>query len=243
MGQTVTIYAHTKGVFVGILDRFEQRVDRLVNGAFAKAFEAEVQPVEIAAAIQSELDDSAMIVGAGRTVVPNAFTIDLSAQDFDRLMAFEGPLRTELSAVIKEHVNGQRYTTLGAPSVTFNKDEFLITGVFRVTSESVNDEGAIVEDVPAAVVRKGPHVVINGYAHSLTLARTTIGRSTEADITVDDSGISRKHCEIVLGTPPVLRDLGSTNGTWVYGERITEIALQADVDIKVGNTVIQFRLK
>ena len=37
---------------MGILDRFERRLDRMVNGAFARAFKAEVQPVEIASALQ-----------------------------------------------------------------------------------------------------------------------------------------------------------------------------------------------
>ncbi|MEY3278282.1 MAG: hypothetical protein RLZZ426_768, partial [Actinomycetota bacterium] len=59
LGQAITMGKSEKVVSMGILDRFEQRVDRLVNGAFAKAFSAEVQPVEIAAALQSEVDDRA----------------------------------------------------------------------------------------------------------------------------------------------------------------------------------------
>ncbi|MEY2634281.1 MAG: hypothetical protein RIS75_221, partial [Actinomycetota bacterium] len=93
-----------KVVFVGILDRFEQRVDRLVNGAFAKAFAAEVQPVEIASALASEVDDRAVIVGAGRTVVPNSFTIDLSSADYERLSAYAAPLKLELEGVVREHI-------------------------------------------------------------------------------------------------------------------------------------------
>ena len=44
---------------MGLLERFEDSLDRLVNGAFARAFKAEVQPVEIAAALQREVDDRA----------------------------------------------------------------------------------------------------------------------------------------------------------------------------------------
>ena len=50
---------------MGVLQRFEHRVERLVNGAFARAFKAEVQPVEIAAALQRECDDRAAIVARG----------------------------------------------------------------------------------------------------------------------------------------------------------------------------------
>jgi len=46
---------------VGVLDRFEKGIERAVNGAFAKAFRSEVQPVEIASALRRECDDKAAI--------------------------------------------------------------------------------------------------------------------------------------------------------------------------------------
>ena len=64
------------GYVVGLLDRFEQRLDRMVNGAFARAFKAEVQPVEIAAALQREMTDHAAVVSRGLTVVPNVYSVD-----------------------------------------------------------------------------------------------------------------------------------------------------------------------
>lgn len=228
---------------MGVLDRFEQRIDRLVHGAFAKAFESDVQPVEIAAAIQAETDDRAMIVGAGRTVVPNMFTVDLSDSDYERLMAFDKPLRDELAATLLEHITDQRYTTLGKVQVGFARDESLITGVFRVNAEVRDESGDKVEEVASAVTRRGPHVVINGFAHPLTRQRTMIGRGADADIKLEDTGVSRHHCEIVLSMPPVLRDLQSTNGTWVGGDRVIEMELSSDTDITVGSTVIQFRMR
>ena len=93
---------------MGVLDRFEQRIDRLVHGAFAKAFESDVQPVEIAAALQSETDDRAMIVGAGRTVVPNVFTVDLSDSDFNRLSAYDQPLRDEAGKLRRAELRAAR---------------------------------------------------------------------------------------------------------------------------------------
>jgi len=57
---------------VGLLDRFEQRLDRLVNGAFARAFKAEVQPIELASALQREMDDRSAVVARGRGGRPAA---------------------------------------------------------------------------------------------------------------------------------------------------------------------------
>ena len=78
-----------------MLDNFEKKLDRMVNGAFAKAFKSEVQPVEIAAGLQRELDDRATVVSRARTVVPNAFVVELSAADFERLSAFEATVNEE----------------------------------------------------------------------------------------------------------------------------------------------------
>lgn len=215
-------------------------MDRLVNGAFTKAFTTEVQPVEIAAALQREVDDKAVIVGAGRTVVPNKFQIDLSQVDFDRLTTFGAALELELAGFVREHITEQRYTTLGPITTELNLDENLRTGIFRVTATAA-DDGGRTEVNPD--LRHGPHLVIDGYIHPLTLTRTVLGRGSDADIAVTGNGVSRRHCEIELTTPIRLRDLGSTNGTWIQGERITEAVLDRDLDFVLGDAAVQFRLR
>ena len=223
-----------------ILDKFEQRLDRLVNGAFAKAFKAEVQPVEVAAALQRELDDRAVIIGAGRNVVPNVFTIDFSSRDFERLMAFESPLRNELADVVREYAGQQQYLLLGRVEIAFAEDPALDTGLFRVRAEARDDGPQEPADTGA---RKGPHVTVNGFVHPLTRHTTKIGRGTDADIRIDDSGVSRHHAEIILSVPVILRDLNSTNGTWIGKERIIEVELDRDTEIRIGSSTIQFHVK
>lgn len=226
---------------MGILDRFEERVDRLVNGAFARAFASEVQPVEIASALQHEVTDRALIVGKGRTVVPNLFTVDLSPADHERLTAYADALRSELAGVVREHISEQRYITLGPVRIEFALDPELNTGIFRVNAEVKEGQGA--EESPLPGLSKGPHLVVEGQVFPLTRQRTVLGRGSDADIRVEDSGVSRRHCEIRLSNPPVLVDLGSTNGTWVQGERVTERELGSDLDFTIGNTTIQFRIR
>jgi hypothetical protein len=120
---------------VGVLQRFEQRLDRLVNGAFARAFRAEVQPVEIAAALQRELDDKAAVLDRTRTVAPNALTVELGEGDFARLAPYAEPLRAELAAMVTEHATTQGYQLMGTAEVTFAEVDDLPTGMFRVFSE------------------------------------------------------------------------------------------------------------
>ena len=75
---------------------------------------------------------------------------------------------------------------------------------------------------------------------------TTIGRDPSADIVLDDPGISRRHSEIrVTSDGPHLvtsiRDLASTNGTFVNGERITSTRLVDGDRLTVGRTSVTFR--
>lgn len=82
---------------MGVLKKFEQRLEGLVNGTFAKVFKSEVQPVEIAGALQRECDNNATIWNRDRTVVPNDFIVELSTPDFERLSPYSGQLGDELA--------------------------------------------------------------------------------------------------------------------------------------------------
>lgn len=247
---------------MGLLEKFEDSLDRMVNGAFAKAFKAEVQPVELAAALQREMNDRASILDRDRTVVPNIFHIELSHHDFTRLAVFKDALGTELATLVRDYAGEQRYTLLGSVRVTMTEDDALETGIFRVRSESRAEVVSAVPAVPAvpasaviadSAVATGvagaggsaptsqPQLEINGSLYPLARAITRMGRGTDTDIRIDDPGVSRHHCEIVLGTDIVLRDLNSTNGTWVNGERVSELVLTDGTAIQLGGTTLVFR--
>src|SRR3954468_4014873 len=85
-----------RGGAMGMLQRFESRLEQAVSGVFAKAFRSAVQPVELAAALQREVDNSAQILSRNRRLVPNTFAIELSAVDFERLQPYSHPLTEEL---------------------------------------------------------------------------------------------------------------------------------------------------
>jgi hypothetical protein len=122
---------------VGVLQRFERRIGGLVEGIFARAFKSEVQPVEVAAALQRELDDQAAVVGRDRTLVPNHFVVELGDHDHTRLTPYETPLTHELAAMVREHADDQRYTFVGPVQVELRHLPALETGVFHVRSDVV----------------------------------------------------------------------------------------------------------
>jgi hypothetical protein len=276
---------------MGVLKRFEQRLEGLVNGTFAKVFKSEVQPVEIAGALQRECDNNAQIWNRERTVVPNDFIVELSAGDYERLSPYSGQLGDELSGMVRDYAKQQRYTFMGPVKVHLEKADDLDTGLYRVRSRTLASSesrspaaGAFtagratsprepwtgrpagVPPMPAApppggaaqsnVARfpgspptspAGPvgparrWIEINGTRHQISRPTMVLGRSTEADVRIDDPGVSRRHCEIQVGTPSTIQDLGSTNGIVVDGQHTTRATLRDGSRIVVGSTTIVYR--
>lgn len=117
---------------MSLFERMERKLERTVNGVFARAFRAEVQPLELASALRRAMDDRATMLGRGRTIVPNLFTVELAPSDYERLTEFDQELEDELVAAAQEHAESQRYQPGGPLQVLFDEDEELETGVFRV---------------------------------------------------------------------------------------------------------------
>ncbi|WP_042460686.1 DUF3662 domain-containing protein, partial [Streptacidiphilus jiangxiensis] len=119
---------------MGALKKFEQRLEGFVNGAFAKVFKSEVQPVEIAGALQRECDNNASIWNRDRTVVPNDFIVELSPHDHERLSPYSGQLGNELAGMVREYAQAQRYSFMGPLAVQLERADDLDTGLYRVRS-------------------------------------------------------------------------------------------------------------
>ncbi|MCM2388866.1 FhaA domain-containing protein [Streptomyces albipurpureus] len=276
---------------MGVLKRFEQRLEGMVNGTFAKVFKSEVQPVEIAGALQRECDNNATIWNRERTVVPNDFIVELSTPDFDRLSPYSGQLGDELAGLVRDYAKQQRYTFMGPIKVHLEKAEDLDTGLYRVRSRTLASStsqtpgpgpepdghgyppravgsapsGAPpMPDSPPPGGRPSPTPIgdrrppsgpglapaggqtrrwieINGTRHQISRSTLVLGRSTDADVRIDDPGVSRRHCEIRTGTPPTIQDLGSTNGIVVDGQHTTRATLRDGSRIVVGSTTIVYR--
>ncbi|WP_345544310.1 DUF3662 and FHA domain-containing protein [Microbacterium jejuense] len=218
---------------MGLLDSFEKGLERAVNSAFAKTFRSGIQPVEIASALRSELDKKAAVVSRDRILAPNTFTVRLSAADDERMSALGDALTQELDTLVQKHAKAQGYSFAGPVTIALRRDDQLGTGTLRV--ESATAQGG-------RVAWRGV-VDVEGRRIPLTKSRTVIGRGSDADITVADSGTSRRHVEILWdGERAMVRDMGSTNGTMLDGRKVTEAALPPDSTVRIGRTDIVFRV-
>lgn len=119
---------------MSVWSRFERRLEGMVEGAFARAFKSELQPVEVARALAREVDDRAAIIGKGRVLVPNDFVVEIGETDHNRLSVYSDSLGSELATVVKEHANEEGYHLVGPVHVRFRHSDDLQTGVFRVRS-------------------------------------------------------------------------------------------------------------
>jgi hypothetical protein len=120
---------------VSVLQRFEKRLEGLVEGAFAKVFKGVVHPVEILNAMQREAEAHKAILAGGRTLVPNRYVIDLSPYDHSRLAPYAAALAQELAQSQAEFIGEQAWTVYGDVIVEIERGEGLDTGMFRVTAE------------------------------------------------------------------------------------------------------------
>src|SRR6202044_2586049 len=129
---------------VGVLQRFERRLEGMVEGTFARVFKSELQPVEVASAVQHEMDERAAIVAQGRTLVPNDFVVEIAQTDAERLDILVESLSLELATLARDHAREQGYSFVGPVRIRFEGVPDLTTGTFRIRSGVIR--GTTVED-------------------------------------------------------------------------------------------------
>ena len=83
---------------------------------------------------------------------------------------------------------------------------------------------------------------MTGRTHELKADKTTIGRVEDNTFQIAEGSVSSHHCEILLrGTDVVVRDLNSTNGTFIGGEKVTESVIKPNQVLRLGQ--IEIRLE
>jgi len=224
-------------------------------------FKSELQPVEVASAIQHEMDERAAIVAQGRTLVPNDFVVEISQTDAERLDIMVESLVVELVALAKDHAKEQGYSFVGPVRIRFEGVPDLALGMFRIRSGVIRghtvEAGEVrqpVSDLPRSAGNHypgSPRLVVagshpgtgmeTGSTYELQTPVTLLGRGTDCDLRMVDPGVSRHHCELrVEDAQVVLVDLGSTNGTLVNGQPMRHVVLTDGTNVTLGRTTMVF---
>jgi len=212
------------------LQSFERRLERFVEGAFARVFRSGLQPVEIGRRLTREMDLRRTVAPRG-VLTPNNFRVLLSQADRTRFQPIEEELVKELGEVAKDHAQAEGYTFLGPVSILIEADDSLRPGTLLVAGDMVPGQGTATLMLP-----DGRRVV-------LEQDKVTLGRLPECELAVADPNVSRRHAEVRRGEDSSwqVADLGSTNGTKVNGIVINGPRNLDDGDeITVGSTTVRF---
>ena len=212
------------------LQQFEQRLERLVEGAFAKAFRGELQPIELGRRLTREMDLRRTVAVRG-LIVPNSFEVVLSEEDYERFGGFVDVLAQELAEAAREHARNESYTFLGPVTVSIGWAEDLARSTFAISSE-------VVEGEPVA---RDFLVLPDGRRIGIFDEAVTIGRLPDCAVQLADPNASRRHAQVRRqGEAVYVVDLNSTNGTKVNGVPIRQHRLSDGDIVTVGMTPIRF---
>jgi hypothetical protein len=223
---------------------FERRLGGLVEGLFSKTFRSGVQPVEIAKRVVRAMDDGKQ-VAMNEVWAPNHFEISLSSDDAPKFQQIEPALVQELSGVVTETAAERGWGLVGPPEVELFVDNKLRRGDLEVEASLVQGEEPVPAPAPAAPARAAQLCVHQeGGVRAIPIDKEliTIGRLSECEVAVRDTGVSRRHAQVrTLEGESVVTDLGSTNGTKVNGRDVQSATLQDGDTITVGTTQIEYR--
>lgn len=225
---------------MGLVDRFEKAVSQGVNAPFSKFFSGSLKLVDVLDAIRGHIEENKTELSDGRLVVPNDFTVTLASKELQFLInSNSSRFIQEMCKEITDYINEQEYTLVGAISIKTEASEKITSGSLQVIGVVKRSAATPVNNAQASP--EHPILEIEGQEWQLTEPVTIIGRGSESDIIISDSGVSRRHLEIRI-TPLgiIANDLGSTNGTFVEGHRIKAATLLDGNELTIGRTHILF---
>lgn len=212
------------------LQQFEQRLERLVEGAFAKAFRGELQPVELGRRLTRDMDLHRAVSVRG-LITPNSFEVVLSKEDYERFGGFVDVLSQELVEAAREHAREENYTFLGPVQVKISWSGDVSRATFGIVSEVI--EG---DEEPKDWV-----VLPDGRRIGILDEPLTIGRLPDCGIQLSDRNVSRRHAQLRRqGDAVYVIDLGSTNGTKVNGVPVRQHRLAPGDVLTIGMTSLRF---
>jgi hypothetical protein len=253
-----------------VLRAIEQRLERIFEGVFGRAFRTSVQPVELARKLAKEMDENRS-TSVTRIYVPNEYTIYLSTADREQFEGFENSLVSELEEYLSEHAARENYALLTPPRVLFETDDDLGVGEFGIATrmaqhgrsgDAADESAEPLEEVASGatmiykprtqpteevsleelgVEREVGVLTWGGRRRILDKNRAVLGRSGDADVQIEDPNVSRRHAEVVQqGSTWWVIDVGSTNGVEVDGHRVQRAKLDDGTSFVIGETTVTF---
>lgn len=214
---------------MGFLDKAEARIENSVGSMFAKLSKRQLQPIEISQAVKNAMDIAANHGSGDKVLVPHRYLIKLNPSDRQNV---SDQLLRAIGTEVADYANQKNFRVTSDIELNLSEDASIARGRVKVGSAAVS-----------STVRWKPIISFGNIRHELRDGTTTFGRDDQAEVMIDDRGLSRIHFEIAFnGEIAAIRDLESTNGTFVDGNRVNELVLRQGSVITAGRTEFSFEL-
>lgn len=242
------------------LGKWENLLENHIEGFFNKRFASELEPVELARALQREI--SQQVSQSKDRTVPNLYVFTLATDDYHRLCAKR--VQKELYTVVeKEVIKSDAYMD-GELCLEMRQSETLKTGNFELDSGKKAEERLESDEPDTLVLQRSslsslrPLNLPTDYKTvSLTVVqgpdedaylefgerKIYIGRRDKNEFILTDTQASRLHAWIAYERHRhVLYDAQSTNGTYLGGKRVAQQVLQDGDEISIGSTLLVYEV-
>src|SRR5579884_350400 len=209
------------------LARIEEACTAFIERTFANMFPSDVEPAHIARKLVAAMEARTRPGEDSLMSAPHRYAVRVHSSDYDRLAEHRAALEHEWAALLQEVAQRAGIALRAAPEVQLQRDEQVVAGAVDIDA---------LDESPPLVLRVTKGMPIDGrYAVGGSAMR--VGRSTESEIFLVDPSVSRHHATIEpAGGEVLVRDAGSTNGTFVNGERVRQRALQPGDRVAFGKT-------
>jgi len=228
------------------LSRFEDHIQRLVEGGFARLFAGRLHPREVALALARAMEDHVQ-QHENEQRGPDIYNVLLNPADHSTILQTEPDITGKLASELVELARAGGVSLTRVPEVQLLADEDIPARHVVVAAHHSKPGNDTTQAMPLSEMPETPPLdapratLILDDQREVRLDQPiiNIGRQHDNNIIFDDSSISRHHVQIRLRFGHyVLFDLGSTAGTTVNGERVQERVLESGDVIRLSENVL-----
>lgn len=239
-----------------LLDALERFIERAIQSPVDSLFRQEIQPAEIERHLERAMLDNRRRA-SGANIMPNAYLVELGPDDYatiapyqaslvrrleswltDRAETHDGALLDRMQVEIRESDRAGRRRPIVTASITD-----IVSGGASSRQRRPAAQRTEVYRVPgtAACAFRLLTGANAGTTYTIPEGSSTVGRSSDADIHIEASDVSRRHLRVDRsGARVEITDLDSTNGTRVNGEPIRHATLRNGDEVLVGMQAFRF---
>lgn len=227
--------------------RFEDSVQRLVEGGLARLFSGRLHAREVATQITRCMEDRAIPDELGRRHAPDIYKVRLNPEDHGSILADHPDIAMALGEEILRAAEMGGFVLASIPQVRVFADPTIPPNQIHVSADHSQQEHEATESMASGVlweIKDEPHpdgrlLLEGGRVVRLEQPILNVGRQRDNQVVLDDPTISRHHAQIRLRFGHyTLFDLGSTTGTLINGQRVREAMLRSGDIIVIGNKTL-----